>query len=168
MTASDGHSVGDQIMLVAIKQEIDKSRQRQIAVEESDTPARPVIKRIFAWSGSAEPERSVSFRGVKTRVAYFSLYEELGDFSQPREVTTGRPVPNKDRSARTSQCTVATTRTACALFSARTAGRACWTTLAAPNRAGRGVATVRGRGPSLAQSQGLTRRGGCGQPRVAW
>lgn len=38
----------------------------------------------------------MNFLGVKTRVSYFSLYEQLADFSERRLVSAGRPVPNED------------------------------------------------------------------------
>jgi FkbM family methyltransferase len=38
----------------------------------------------------------VNFLGVRTRVAFFSLYEQLADFSQRRQVSAGRPIPNED------------------------------------------------------------------------
>lgn len=83
-------------MLPVIAHEIDKRHQRQFAVEKGDAPPHPVFERFPAWNGWVEPGWDINFLGVKTRVAFFSLYEQLADFSQRRQVSAGQPVANED------------------------------------------------------------------------
>jgi FkbM family methyltransferase len=80
----------------AITEELDKRQQRQFAIEKSDAPPHPVFEQFPQWNGWADPGWAVNFLGVRTRVAFFSLFEQLADFSQRRQVSLGRPNPNED------------------------------------------------------------------------
>jgi FkbM family methyltransferase len=81
---------------VLVAEDLEKRHQRQSAVTGSDAPPHPVFEAFPPWKGWADPGWDVNFLGVKTRVAFFSLYEQLADFSQRREVFAGQPVPNED------------------------------------------------------------------------
>jgi FkbM family methyltransferase len=56
----------------------------------------PALTRLEPWAGVAEPGWDANFLGVKTRVAYFSMYERLADYSSSRELVTTPPVQNED------------------------------------------------------------------------
>ena len=56
----------------------------------------PVFDSFRPWVGEVEAGWDVNFLGVRTRVAFFSLYEELADFSRRRQVQAALPVPNED------------------------------------------------------------------------
>jgi FkbM family methyltransferase len=55
-----------------------------------------VMKHFSCWEGDVEPGWSVNFLGVHTRVAFFSMFEQLADFSQRRHLLTTHPYPNED------------------------------------------------------------------------
>jgi hypothetical protein len=46
--------------------------------------------------GWVEPGWHVNFLGVRTRVAFFSLYERLADYSRGRRLKAAPPTPNED------------------------------------------------------------------------
>jgi FkbM family methyltransferase len=71
-------------------------QRRQFALEARDASPHPVFANVRPWSGWAEPGWDVNFLGVRTRVAYFSVHEQFGDFSRPRWFKTPLPVPNED------------------------------------------------------------------------
>jgi FkbM family methyltransferase len=77
-------------------EELDERRRRQFALDEGAAPPHPVLESFGSWRGRVEPGWDVNFLGVRTRVAFFSLYEQLADFSQARDVEAGPPVPNED------------------------------------------------------------------------
>jgi len=83
-------------MLGAMTDDIDDRHQRQFAIEKSDAPPHPVLEHFGEWNGWIDPGWDVNFLGVKTRVAFFSLYEQLADFSQGRQAAAGLPIPNED------------------------------------------------------------------------
>jgi FkbM family methyltransferase len=101
-------SLGDALLLVGrrattsadyacgMTEEIDQRHQRQHAIGKSDAPPHPVTQRFPVWNGWVDPGWDINFLGVRTRVAFFSLYEQLADFSQRRQVSAGRPIPNED------------------------------------------------------------------------
>jgi FkbM family methyltransferase len=60
------------------------------------TQHHPVMRHFSCWEGDVEPGWSVNFLGVRTRVAFFSMFEQLADFSQPRHLITTHPVANED------------------------------------------------------------------------
>ena len=68
-------------------------RLRGVAVP---TPPHPVFDHFLCWQGLVEPGWALNFLGVRTRVEFFSMYEELADFSQERYETTTAPVQNED------------------------------------------------------------------------
>jgi FkbM family methyltransferase len=74
----------------------DLRRRRQVAVEARDTPPHPVFEPYAPWTGEVEAGWDVNFLGVRTRVAFFSLMEQLGDYSAPRSIEAERPVPNEE------------------------------------------------------------------------
>jgi FkbM family methyltransferase len=76
--------------------DLDERQRRQFALEAGDAPPHPVLDSFGSWHGWVEPGWDVNFLGVRTRVAYFSLYEQLADFSQGREREAGPPIPNED------------------------------------------------------------------------
>ena len=63
-----------------------RRQQRQFALYARDTPPHTVFESFRPWVGDVEGGWDVNFLGVRTRVAFFSLYEELADFSQRRRV----------------------------------------------------------------------------------
>jgi FkbM family methyltransferase len=71
-------------------------RRRQFAVGRGEVPPHPVFTKIEPWEGWVEPRWDVNFLGVRTRVDFFRLYDELGDFSQRRHVVGAPPIPNED------------------------------------------------------------------------
>jgi FkbM family methyltransferase len=71
-------------------------KRRQFALKASDTPPHPVFDSFRPWVGWVEPGWDVNFLGVRTRVAFFSVYEQLVDASRGRQVEAERPVPNED------------------------------------------------------------------------
>jgi FkbM family methyltransferase len=71
-------------------------QRRQFALRDSDTPPHRVFDSFRPWAGWVEPGWSVNFLGVRTRVAFFSLYEQLADYSQGHWFETKLPVPNED------------------------------------------------------------------------
>jgi FkbM family methyltransferase len=77
-------------------EDADERRRRQSALDASDAPPHPVFDFFHPWRGRVEPGWDVNFLGVRTRVAFFSLYEQLADFSQAREIRAGLPIPNED------------------------------------------------------------------------
>jgi FkbM family methyltransferase len=77
-------------------EEMHGRRQRQSALEPRDAPPHAVFESFRPWVGAVEPGWDVNFLGVRTRVAFFSLYEQLGDFSQRRWVKVPHPIPNED------------------------------------------------------------------------
>jgi FkbM family methyltransferase len=81
---------------VLVAEDLEKRHQRQFAVTSSSAPPHPVLEAFPPWKGWVDPGWDVNFLGVKTRVAFFSLYEQLADFSQRREVFAGQPIPNED------------------------------------------------------------------------
>jgi FkbM family methyltransferase len=83
-------------MLAIMLDDSVKRLQRQAAIEKTDAPPHPVFEHFPGSSGWADPGWAVSFLGVKTRVAFFSLYEQLDDFSQRRQVSANRPGPGED------------------------------------------------------------------------
>jgi FkbM family methyltransferase len=60
------------------------------------TQQHPVMRHFSCWEGDVEPGWSVNFLGVRTRVAFFSMFEELGDFSQRQHLIASHPVANED------------------------------------------------------------------------
>jgi FkbM family methyltransferase len=79
-----------------VSENLHERRRRQFAVEPIEAPPHPVLAAFGPWEGWAEPGWDVNFLGVRTRTAFFSLYDELADFSERRWVRGGRPVPNED------------------------------------------------------------------------
>ena len=71
-------------------------RRRQFALEARATPPHPVLDFFRPWRGWVEPGWDVNFLGVRTRVSFFSLYEQLDDYSKRRLVTARLPIPNED------------------------------------------------------------------------
>jgi FkbM family methyltransferase len=71
-------------------------QRRQFAVGASNTPPHRVFDSFRPWVGWIEPGWSVNFLGVRTRVAFFSLYEQLADYSQGRRFEAKLPVPNEE------------------------------------------------------------------------
>src|SRR4051812_49041524 len=59
-------------------------------------PPHPVWASFTCWRGTAAPGWDVNVLGVKTRVAFFSMYEELADFSSARELVTAPPIQNDE------------------------------------------------------------------------
>jgi FkbM family methyltransferase len=74
----------------------DERARRQFAVEASSAPPHPVFKGLATWHGWADPGWEINFLGVRTRVSFFSLYEQLADFSTRRWVRPEHPIPNED------------------------------------------------------------------------
>ncbi len=74
----------------------DERKRRQFVIEPSSAPPHPVFESFGTWEGWADPGWDVNFLGVRTRVSFFSLYEQLADFSTRRWVTAGQPVANED------------------------------------------------------------------------
>ena len=74
----------------------DLRRRRQVAIEARDTPPHAVFEPYDPWTGEVEAGWDVNFLGVRTRVAFFSLMEQLGDFSESRWIEAERPVPNDE------------------------------------------------------------------------
>jgi FkbM family methyltransferase len=56
----------------------------------------PVFAQFEPWQGTIEAGWDVNFLGVRTRVAYFSMFERLADFSSPRSLQVAPPVQNED------------------------------------------------------------------------
>lgn len=81
---------------VTVAEDVHKRHQRQFAIERSAAPPHPIFDMFPPRKGWVDPGWAVDFLGVKTRVAFFSLYEQLADFSQRREELPGHPVPNED------------------------------------------------------------------------
>jgi FkbM family methyltransferase len=79
-----------------VSENLDERKRRQFAIDPVEAPPHPVLAGFGPWEGWAEPGWDVNFLGVRTRVAFFSLYEQLADFSERRWVQAGRPVPNED------------------------------------------------------------------------
>jgi FkbM family methyltransferase len=73
--------------------DVDPERLRGVAVP---APPHSIFDRFPCWEGDVDPGWDVNFLGIRTRVAFFSLYEELGDFSQRHHLTTTAPVQNED------------------------------------------------------------------------
>jgi FkbM family methyltransferase len=71
-------------------------QRRQSALEALDAPPHPVLDSFRPWIGWVEPGWDVNFLGVRTRVAFFSLYERLDDYSQRRRIKAKLPIPNED------------------------------------------------------------------------
>jgi FkbM family methyltransferase len=74
----------------------DERERRQFVIEASSAPPHPVFEGFGTWEGWADPGWDINFLGVRTRVSFFSLYEQLADFSTRRWVTPGHPTPNED------------------------------------------------------------------------
>lgn len=75
----------------------DERLRRQSAVDpRHDAAPHPVFDRLTYREWDAGPGWDVNFLGVKTRVEFFSLYEQLADFSTARVVVGAPPVPNED------------------------------------------------------------------------
>jgi FkbM family methyltransferase len=79
-----------------VAEDSSNRQRRQFALEARDAPPHPVFDSFRPWVGDVEAGWDVNFLGVRTRVAFFSLYEELADFSHRRQVQAGLPVPNED------------------------------------------------------------------------
>lgn len=77
-------------------EDFGERQRRQSALETSDSPPHPVFDSFRPWVGWVEPGWDVNFLGVRTRVAFFSVYEQLVDASQRRRVEAERPDPNED------------------------------------------------------------------------
>jgi FkbM family methyltransferase len=60
------------------------------------TEPHPVMHHFGCWEGDVDAGWSVNFLGVRTRVAFFSMFEQLADFSRQRHVITTHPVANED------------------------------------------------------------------------
>ncbi len=71
----------------------DSARFRGVAVP---TQPHPVFSRFPGWQGRLESGWAVNFLGAKTRVEFFSMYAQLGDFSQDRYEVTRAPVQNEE------------------------------------------------------------------------
>jgi FkbM family methyltransferase len=77
--------------------ELDDRRKRQFALEpRAEVEPHPIFARLNYQTYWAKPGWDVNFLGVRTRVKFFSLYEELADFSGMRCVVGAPPVPNED------------------------------------------------------------------------
>ena len=74
----------------------DERKRRQFVIEASSAPPHPVFEGFGTWEGWVDPGWDMNFLGVWTRVSFFSLYEQLADFSTRRWVTAGHPIPNED------------------------------------------------------------------------
>jgi FkbM family methyltransferase len=79
-----------------VTENFHERKRRQFAIEPVEAPPHSVLAGFGPWEGWADPGWDVNFLGVRTRVAFFSLYEQLADFSERRWVHAGRPVPNED------------------------------------------------------------------------
>lgn len=77
-------------------EDLTEWRRRQVAVESRAVPPHPVFEPYRPWAGDADAGWDVNFLGVRTRVAFFSLMEQLGDFSELRSIEAGLPVPNEE------------------------------------------------------------------------
>ncbi len=77
--------------------EADERIKRQRAL---DSPAgaepHPVFAGLTYPTHDVPPGWDLNFLGVRTRVEFFSLYNELADFSTKRRVATEPPPPNED------------------------------------------------------------------------
>jgi FkbM family methyltransferase len=74
----------------------DERERRQFVIEATSAPPHPVFEGFGTWEGWADPGWDINFLGVRTRVSFFSLYEQLADFSTRRWVAPGHPIPNED------------------------------------------------------------------------
>jgi FkbM family methyltransferase len=80
-----------------VVEESDDRTRRQFALDPpSEAGPHPVFAGLAYPIYDAPPGWDVNFLGVRTRVEFFSLYEELADFSTTRRVVTVPPVPNED------------------------------------------------------------------------
>src|SRR5262245_19881474 len=80
-----------------MSEELDDRKRRQFAFEPNvEAEPHPIFDQLTYPTYGAQPGWDVNFLGVRTRVKFFSLYEELADFSETRHVVTTPPVPNED------------------------------------------------------------------------
>jgi FkbM family methyltransferase len=76
--------------------DIRERQRRQFALEAHDAPPHPVFESFRPWVAWVDPGWDVNFLGVRTRVAFFSLFEQLADYSRRRRVEALLPVPNEE------------------------------------------------------------------------
>jgi FkbM family methyltransferase len=92
----DSSETASKLLLSLMAEDMRERDQRQYPVETRDTPPHPILGLFEPWEGWVEPGCDVNFLGVRTRVAFFSLFERLADYSRRRWFKAKLPVPNED------------------------------------------------------------------------
>jgi FkbM family methyltransferase len=79
-----------------MKDDFGERLRRQSAVKARVAPPHPVFDAFRPWVGRVEPGWDVNFLGVRTRVAFFSVFARLADYPRGELIEAPKPVPNED------------------------------------------------------------------------